>query len=186
MSSIYIKAGRRQWLNDHLAKWAGCQLCPMASEKRVMYSGTFPARILWVTELPAAIHLATNNPLSKPEGQVVADMCQLIDEVDERALGHLVTPMVICNPVKTGAGYVIPEGAVEACEIRLLEVIQEAQPEVVVLLGTLTHQLKLTFNDLEIGVVQAKSVQEIAGARPHNQPFITQDIVARVLHRIKG
>lgn len=130
----------------HKAKWTGCTRCKLCEKRNkvVLYRGSVPCDILFVGESPGPSENTIGIPFVGPAGK-------LLDEIIERGLKTITwsptlspsprlgfTNIVACMPVTETGGKKFgepPKEAVEACSGRLKEMIDLADPKVLVLVG---------------------------------------------------
>ncbi len=126
---------------DHVARWKDCQSCGLCKQRdRICLArGTVPADVVFVGEAPGASEDATGLVFNGPAGK-------LLDQIIERAWAPEVqcalTNLVACFPREAKArGENEPESAeIQACEPRLIEFVNIAQPRLIVCVGVLAAQ----------------------------------------------
>lgn len=124
----------------HVRKWGECKLCHYAETraKVCLARGKLPCDVLLIGEAPGYSENATGAPFIGPAGK-------LLDRIVERALEGLTdrwafTNLVACIPLEggsTGAEKLeAPEdGCVTACQPRLKEMVELADPKLLVAVG---------------------------------------------------
>lgn len=123
----------------HVAKWTGCQLCPLGGTRLKMCfaRGRLPADVLLCGEAPGESENVLGQPFVGPAGH-------LLDRIMARALAPfpgvrwVVTNLVCCiprDPEKGGKLAVPLPEEVRACAPRLLEFIDLARPRLLVAVG---------------------------------------------------
>lgn len=124
--------------HEHVERWKGCQRCPLGQQRdRICLArGSLPCTVLLVGEAPGASEDAIGQPFVGPAGL-------LLDQIVEHALpegvSYLLTNLVACFPREAKSeGINEPEYAeIMACRPRLIELVNLAQPQLIVRVGKL-------------------------------------------------
>lgn len=124
---------------DHVDRWKDCQDCPLSTQRgRICLArGTIPCDVLFIGEAPGASEDAIGQPFVGPAGQ-------LLDRIIIAALApevtYALTNLVCCFPRDAkGRGDNEPEDKeIRACEPRLVEFVNIAQPRLIVCVGKLS------------------------------------------------
>ena len=125
-------------LQRHLAEWRDCQRCPLHVTrcKTSLLRGTIPCDILFVGEGPGKSEDILGKPFQGPAGH-------LLDKIVARAVPtHITTAytnLLACIPLDADTKKkqkTIPVKSVVECRPRLQELIDLAQPTVIVCVGT--------------------------------------------------
>ena len=128
------------WI-EHVAKWRDCQLCPLCRQRdRICLArGSIPADVVFCGEAPGASEDARGVPFDGPAGN-------LLDQIVERAVpkevSRLFCNLVACYPREAKErGDNEPErDEILACRPRLYELINLAQPRLIVCVGGLATE----------------------------------------------
>jgi len=125
----------------HRKKWIDCTACPLHQGRTqvVLARGHLPADILFVGEAPGASEDVLGRPFVGPAGHLLDSIVdQALDAVP--GIGVAFTNLVACIP-KTGATTAKigepPAQAIQACNPRLLELIDLCHPQLIVGVGVL-------------------------------------------------
>ena len=126
-------------IQKHKNRWKDCQLCPL-SEKRykvVLYRGNIPSDVLLISEAPGQSEDVIGKPFVGPAGSVLDNIM-----LSARAMPgtpHFtfsVTSIVSCIPLDVEGTIRQPHKLeVIACQDRLIEYIDIANPSLIVTLG---------------------------------------------------
>ena len=124
----------------HAAKWRACTSCGLCErrQKVVLARGSLPCSVLFIGEAPGQSEDAIGKPFIGPAGK-------LLDHIISRALPRemrwAMTNLVGCIPLDED-GDKLSEPAhdeIKKCRPRLVELMEMAQPRLVVTLGNLAH-----------------------------------------------
>lgn len=122
--------------SDHVAKWKDCVGCSLCERRNrvVLARGKISCDILFIGEAPGESEDALGQPFIGPAGK-------LLDRLIEQAGGasHRIafTNLIACIPQDETGEKVLdpPKEAIDACQERLIEMIDMAAPSVVVYVG---------------------------------------------------
>lgn len=137
---------------DHVKQWSSCRRCPLwqTRNKVVLCRGRLPCDVLFVGEAPGKSEDVLGQPFVGPAGQ-------LIDRIVERALLPWQTPgtvglkynsvtvafsnLIACIPIgDDGSKTEEPDDrSVSACAPRLTELVEMAQPKLLVAVGSVAR-----------------------------------------------
>lgn len=127
--------------SEHKAKWKDCQLCPLGKTRTriVLARGTVPCKVLFIGEAPGASEDSHGVPFIGPAGH-------LLDRIIKEALPPFttfaLTNLVACIPLGDDGNKTAEPSkeSITACQDRLWEFVEMCQPELVVLVGTLSKK----------------------------------------------
>lgn len=133
----------------HVENWRNCKLCPLHSQRRriVLARGKLPADVLFVGEAPGESEDNLGVPFIGPAGklldQIIARAMPDYGEVYQRPQLRLAfTNLVACFPrdAKRAGNHEPPVESIQACRPRLDELVEIANPRLVVLVGALSQK----------------------------------------------
>lgn len=136
---------------DHVARWCQCTACPLSSQRfRICLArGDVPCDIAFIGEAPGASEDAIGRPFEGPAGKLLDDLiCQDRPGVVQRAglreagLRLLFANLVCCFPkeAKERGDNEPAREEVLACRPRLVELINIAQPRLIVCVGSMATE----------------------------------------------
>jgi uracil-DNA glycosylase len=143
---------------EHAVQWTRCTACPLCKTRRkvVMYRGQLPCDVLFIGEAPGESENATGIPFIGPAGSMLTT---IIDDarshlVKEEGITNAkdkegepifdfrfgISNIVACWPkvedeTSSGKTRVPNKEEVLACQPRLIEIIEMADPKLIVTLG---------------------------------------------------
>lgn len=126
----------------HVAEWANCTRC-FLHERRVqtvLAKGSIPCDVLLVGEAPGPSENVTGEPFIGPVGQLLDRViARAVGQADGQGLRLAFTNLVACIPLDdAGKKFSEPDDeCVEACKPRLVQLVEMAQPRLIVTVGQL-------------------------------------------------
>lgn len=96
----------------------------------VHYRGNLPADVMFVAEAPNESDDILRRPLTGPEGRLLDELCQEVGLVR-----YLVTTSVACVPLEDGELRSPKPKEIQACNSRLVRLINLCKPKLIVQLG---------------------------------------------------
>jgi uracil-DNA glycosylase family 4 len=126
---------------DHVSEWKSCTGCSLCeTRKRVVFArGTLPCDILFVGEAPGVSEDILGVPFVGPAGKLLDDLIrESVRAVFEEAyLPRMAYYNIIgCIPLKDGEKIgQPPKDAIKGCSRRLAEMVEIAQPRLIVAVG---------------------------------------------------
>lgn len=129
----------------HVAKWKDCTRCPLSTgrSKVVLARGKIPCDILFIGEAPGESEDVIGSPFVGPAGKLLDNIIEesIYMHAPSWRLGF--TNLVACIPRgEDGTGKAEEPDAkcIKACSGRLAEFVNLAQPQLVVLVGSLARK----------------------------------------------
>ena len=128
--------------DEHVARWKDCRACGLCDQRfRICLArGTAPCDVLFIGEAPGASEDALGLPFVGPAGR-------LLDQVIERAVTPLgvtyaLTNLVCCFPAEAKAtkDHQPTSAEIQACEPRLIDLVNVVRPRLIVCVGALAKQ----------------------------------------------
>lgn len=125
----------------HKQKWSKCTDCELHKGRKrvVLAGGILPAPILFIGEGPGASEDVIGRPFCGPAGKMLH---HIIERSLDAQYDYALTNLVACIP-KDEHGTKTHEPSlnqIKACSDRLVEIVQLAQPRLIVLLGKLAKK----------------------------------------------
>lgn len=146
---------------EHVAKWKGCELCPLweSRTKMVFARGTLPADVLFIGEAPGDSEDLIGQPFVGPAGNLLNQIC---DEAWEQAVPagmrvtRAFTNLVCCLPKQDREKREPEREEIKACGTRLAEMIALCKPKLrlIVCVGKLSSMWVRT-RPAELGISTA-------------------------------
>lgn len=129
---------KRQWA-DHVKRWNDCTDCPLGRDaiKHVLLRGRLPCSVLFIGEAPGVSEDATGVPFIGQAGTLLEKMLALVTTKLGKPFSYAVANILACIPHQSdGTGFREPDPLeIKACSPRVLEVIQMAEPRLIITLG---------------------------------------------------
>ena len=121
---------------EHRQRWQGCRACVLCETRKsvVLYRGDLPCEILFCAEAPGESEDVLGFPMKGPAGH-------LMDQIVKNGLplGRTFgfTNLIACIPRDPEGGKLAKpdDDSVRACEGRLREIVNLAQPKLIVCVG---------------------------------------------------
>lgn len=133
---------------EHKMVWSNCEECELCNyrNKVVLARGRLPCDVLFVGEAPGASEDILGKPFVGPAGKLLDQIILRARDIVEYDFSFCITNLVACIPKdasnkKTGEP---SEESIKSCRPRLVEMIEMAQPNIIVCVGKLsTKWIKL-------------------------------------------
>lgn len=139
---------------QHKERWKGCECCNLSARRRnvVLAKGVIPADILFIGEAPGASENILGKPLIGPASRLLDNIIKKAWPEGLQPVSWVFTNLVACIPLdEHGNKTQEPEELdIKACEDRLSEFIDLANPSAVVFVDKLAlkHADHLIHNDI--------------------------------------
>jgi DNA polymerase-1 len=119
-------------MTDPKAPKALCHECPLAEAAMVCGRGPLPSEYIIVGESPGATEVRLGKPFVGPSGKLLE---RALDVLSVPMDGVRITNAVLCHPGRGQAKENVLEEARRCCRPRLLQELQQANPNVIISLG---------------------------------------------------
>lgn len=124
----------------HKEQWKNCRACFLSRKrtKMVHYRGKIPADILCIGEGPGKSEDALGKPFVGPAGKLLDVMLQAAMERAEQEFRVGYTNLIACIPLEPDSFRKLtapPSEAIEACSAKLEDMIDIANPRLIVAVG---------------------------------------------------
>jgi uracil-DNA glycosylase len=169
---------------NHLAKWTGCTLCALSTQRtRMVFArGDVPCELLFIAEAPGQSEDVIGLPLVGPAGKLLDSNDQPLGIVqqalamagrDPEATAVAFCNLVCCFPreAKKTQNHEPKVEEIKACSPRLREFVGICRPKLVVLVGRLAAKwahLSVDMADPMVRCVEIKHPASILKAPPQN------------------
>lgn len=132
----------------HREKWSDCEKCALSDVRSrvVLVRGKLPADLLFVGEAPGASEDVLGKPFVGPAGKLLDSMLEQALKSFDIDVRVAITNIIGCIPLlsddenRKRKVSEPPVWAIRKCRPRLLEVIDMAQPKIVVGLGKIADE----------------------------------------------
>lgn len=126
----------------HKKKWSSCTDCVFHERRKkvCLVRGNIPADVLFIGEAPGDSEDTLAKPFCGPAGKLLDEIIEMAWEGTKHT--YAMTNLLGCIPKgedgqKIKQGKDIPQKCIDACEPRLVEIIQLVKPQVIILVGTM-------------------------------------------------
>jgi len=127
---------------SHVLHWQACKLCPLCDTRKhvVLVRGRLPCDTLFVGEAPGESEDVLGSPFRGPAGHLLDLIIERALEGSEARPRIALTNLVACIP-RDGADKAAepPPKAIRACADRLNELVQIADPKIIIGVGKLAE-----------------------------------------------
>ena len=128
----------------HVQRWKSCRDCPLCDQRSqvVLARGTVPCDVLFVGEAPGVSEDALGQPFVGPAGKLLdAIVASALTGPQQQTVRVAFTNLVACYPREAKTlGNNQPEAEeIKACQGRLREFVELANPRLIVCVGVLTR-----------------------------------------------
>lgn len=132
--------------SEHRKKWKNCERCDLCQTRKhvVLARGTVPCDVLFAGEAPGQSEDVLGRPFVGPAGKLLD---RLIARTLDGQYDYCLTNVVACIPIDAEAGGKAgepPKASIKACAPRLQEMIELAQPSLIVRVGKLATKHVIT------------------------------------------
>ena len=174
-------------LSQHIEKWKDCTRCHLHEGRlyTVFSRGKLPCDVLLCGEGPGESEDSIGRPFCGPAGR---KLDEILEYAIPQGITYAITNLVLCIPrdEETGKTKEPDAKAVKACEPRLLEFIQIAQPKLIVCLGKAAEKYLQKKSALQlrvpstIDIVSTLHPSHIIQAEEPAQPLLTKRVIVDI------
>lgn len=152
MSKLTLSRSVEQAFKAHLVKWQGCIACSLhaTARQKVFCRGTLPAHVLFLGEAPGSGEDDTGYPFVGECGSVLDDIIAnsigdyniqaTLQDPKRQQIRFCLSNAVLCRP---DAALAPERSHLEACSLRLSELILLCRPRLIVLVGKVAESAYL-------------------------------------------
>lgn len=158
----------------HVQTWKNCTACHYSQTRThvVLARGELPSTVVFVGEAPGQTEDTAGNPFVGKAGRMLDTIIQ--ESVPPDTLSYSLTNLVGCLPVDPDTrerGVEPAKECVEACSPRLLELLEIANPKLIVCVGSLAT--KYLDPQVKGNVFKYRNIKWSDGRYPTDVPRIS-------------
>lgn len=133
----YLTPELRLFARNHFLEYCNCKACPLHKNRRniVLWRGYLPTDLLFIGEAPGRTEDLDGFPFTGEAGNKL-DQIIYMAQRNSKIFKYCITNTVSCIPLDVNRELRPPKQLeIQACQLRLHQLIEEAAPRCIVLIG---------------------------------------------------